>query len=361
MQHITRAGAALAMLAAFAWPGAAAAAKSAAATKNAPPELIEWVAPWREGLALRYETESYDVSIDAEGKERSRTTAIETIRITAVREDGFVQAWSSADFRYEQLEGGSEQESIIRQALESLPELTLEAELDASGNFVRLGNLDQMIGALRPVLMEVFEQAFQSSTEAGGGLPDGEEGEAARVRARETAAGVAERLTRPDVMGAMLSRDVIAFNDTFGATLRAGVPLEVDVEIESPLGLGLVPARVTLLMRPGASGSDEATLDWTTRMDREKAAEMALSAAERMYGVAVSGEARSQVEADMSIIDIGHARFRRSTGVPLMMEFLRTVQAAGEQRIERRRMRLLDDAHGHAWPDDGEPRPAVAD
>lgn len=354
MQHITRAGAALALLLALAWPG------PADARKNPQPEVIEWVAPWREGVALRYATESDDVSIGADGRERSRTTAIETIRITAAHADGFVQEWSFADTRYEQLEGGSEHEALVHQAMESLPDLALEVELDATGNFKRLRNLDQLVGTLRPVLVEVFDRAFQGGLQAAGGFPAGADGDAARADARETAAGMVERMTRPDVIATFLSRDATAYNDLFGASLQAGVPLEIDVEIESPLGLGMMPARVTLLMQPGAPGSDEATLDWTTRMDRERSAELALAAAEHMYGVGVSGEERAQVVADMSIVDTGHARFRRSTGVPLMMETLRSIRAAGEQRIERRRMRLLDDGHGHAWPDDGEPQPVAA-
>ena len=354
MQDITRAGTALALMLALAWPG------SADARKNAPPEVIEWVAPWREGVALRYATESDDVSFGADGKERSRTTAVETIRITAAHDDGFVQEWSFADTRYEQLEGGSEQEALVRQALESVPDLALEVDLDAAGNYVRLRNLDRLVEALRPVLAGIFDQAFQHGLQGAGGFPAGADGDAARAEARENAAAMVERMTRPDVMATFLSRDATAYNDLFGASLQAGVPLDVDVDIESPLGLGRMPARVTLLMRPGTPGSDEATLDWTTRMDREKSAELALAAAERMYGIGVSEEERAQVVADISIVDTGHARFRRSTGVPLMMETLRSVRAAGERRIERRRMRLLDDPHGHAWPDDGEPQPVAA-
>lgn len=353
MQHISRAGAALALLLALAWPA------FADARKNAPPEVIEWLAPWREGVALRYATESHDVVMGAGGKGRSRTTAIETIRITEARDDGFVQSWSFADSRYEQLEGGGEQEALVRQALESLPDLALEIDLDAAGNFMRLRNVDQLVEILRPAMLGVFEQAFEKGVRGAGGFPAGADGEAARNDARAAAAGIADRMMQPDVVSALLSRDALAYNDLFGASLQAGVPLEVDVDIESPLGLGRMPARVTLLMQPGAPGSDEATLDWTTRMDPEKSAEIALAAAERMYGIGVSAEARAEVAGAMSIVDTGHARFRRSTGVPLMMETLRSVQAAGERRIERRRMRLLDDAHGHAWPDDGEPQPVA--
>ena len=355
MDHITRACAALALLLAFAWPEAALARKNAAPV---PAELVRWIAPWHEGVALRYATEDYDISIGKDGSERSRTTAIETIRITGVLEDGFVQTWSFDDSRYEQLEGGDAQEALMRQLLESLPDLVLEVELDATGNFSALRNQDQLAAQLEPVLRTAFEDALESSMQAAGGWPAGVDGEAARARGREATADMVARMTRPAVLGALMSSDALQYNDLFGAELEAGMPYEVDVEIDSPLGAGKVPAQVTLLMQAGAAGQDEATLDWTTRMDRERAAEVALAAVEQLYGTQVTGEDREKVLADMSIIDVGHARFRRSTGVPLMLETLRTVRAAGEQRIERRRMRLLDDAHGHEWPDDAPPQPA---
>ncbi|MBJ6978903.1 MULTISPECIES: hypothetical protein [unclassified Luteimonas] len=355
MEHIRRACVALALLLALAWPGTAGARKNPA---PAAAEPVRWVAPWHHGVALRYASEDYDVSVGEAGKARSRVTAIETIRITGVLEDGFVQAWSFDDSRYEQLEGDDGQEALMRQILEALPDLVLEVELDATGNFAALRNLDQLADSLRPVLRPAYDAAFERGVLAAGGWPDGAEGEAARARGREFAAGMVERMTRPEVLGALMSRDAQQYNDMFGAELAAGVPYAVDIEIDSPLGGGTLPAQVTLLMQPGAPGSDEATLEWTTRMDREKSAQLALAAAEQMYGIGVSAEDRAEVAADMSIVDTGRARFRRSTGVTLMLETQRTVEAAGERRIERRRMRLLDDAHGHAWPDDGEPRPA---
>lgn len=210
------------------------------------------------------------------------------------------------------------------------------------------------------LLRKGFDAMFESGIQSAGGWPGDEEAAAAaRARGQAFVDGMLERMTSAPVLAALMSSDVVAYNDAFGAELEAGVPFEAEVEIDSPLGGDRVPARVTLLMQAGAAGSDEATLEWVARMDREKMAAMALAAVEEMYGIGVSDEDRAKVVADMSVTDTGSVRFRRSTGVPLMLETVRTVSAAGEQRVERRRMRLLDDDHGHAWPDDGPPLPAV--
>ena len=344
---------ATALLLALACPAAA------QAEKNAPrpaAEPVQWVAPWREGLVLRYAAEDYDVSEGAAGRSVSRTTSVETIRITQAREDGFVQEWSYADTRYEQLEGGAEQEAMMQMFIDALPDLRLEVDLDAVGNFAALRNLDELVAVLRPPLREGIATMFESGVQAAGGWPaDPDEAAAARERGLAFVEGMVERMTSPAVVAALLSRDLVSFNDGFGAELGDGVPLEVEVEIDSPLGVGSVPARVALLMSAGAPGSDEAVLEWSTRMDREKAAAAALGAAEQMYGVGVSEEERAKIVADMSTVDTGSARFRRSSGVPLMLETTRTVEAAGERRVERRRMRLLDDDHGHEWPADAPP------
>lgn len=355
MLDTRRACAALALLLALLWPDGVQARKN---VPREPGEVIQWVTPWREGLTLRYASEDDDVSIGAGGTERSRVTAIETIRITKARDDGFVQHWSFADSRYEQLEGGEEQEALMRRVLEALPDLVLEVDLDAAGNFAGLRNLDVLAAQLRPALRDGFSAMLESGIAAAAGSPGAAPDAGALGRGREFADGMVERMTRPEVLGPLMAQDAAAYNDAFGAELEAGVPFEADVEIPSPLGGGSVPARVVLLMRPGPPGSDEATLDWTTRMERGRAAEVALAAVEQMYGIDLHEEERGRIADGMTVVDTGHARFRRSTGVPLMMETLRTVEAAGEQRIERRRMRLLDDPHGHAWPDDGPPQAA---
>lgn len=353
MLEVMKRACAAALLLALAWPVVAQAKKN---VPRQPGETIHWVAPWREGVTLRYATEDYDVSAGANGRERSRTTSTETIRIIEARDDGFVQEWSWADSRYEQLEGREEQQVLMQQLMDSLPGLTLEVDLDATGNFVALRNIDDLAARLRPALRKGFDAMFESGIQSAGGWPEDEaEAAAARVRAQEFVDGMLERMTSAPVLEALMSSDAVAYNDAFGAELEAGVPFEVEVEIESPLGGGSVPARGTLLMQTGAPGSGEAVLEWVTRMDRERMAAMALAAAEQMYGVEASDEERAKVVADMSVTDAGSICFRRSTGVPLMLETVRTVSAAGEQRVERRRMRLLDDDHGHEWPDDGPP------
>ena len=77
--------------------------------------------------------------------------------LTGVLDDGFVQTWSFDDSRYEQLEGGDAQEALMQQILESLPDIVLEVELDATGNFAALRNVDQLAAQLGA--LEVFAQS----------------------------------------------------------------------------------------------------------------------------------------------------------------------------------------------------------
>lgn len=342
------------LLLALAWPVAAQVEKNRAPVA-AP--TVHWVTPWREGMELRYATDDHDLSVGEGGRESSRTTSIETLRITEAREDGFVQEWSFADTRYEQLEGGEGQAAVMQRMMDSLADLRLEVDLDAAGNYAGLRNLDAVAGRMRPVLRESFLDLFAAGFEAGVG--EGEGGAATTAAAGEEAIafvdGMVERMTDPVILGVLLSRDVAMFNDAFDAELEIDTPYEVDVEIDNPIGGGVLPARVSLLVHLGEPGSDDAVLAWTTHMDREKAAEIALRAAGTMYGIDLPEEARRQVMESMSIIDEGRVLFRVSTGVPEVFESTRTVRAAGELRVERRRMRLLDGDHDHAWSGDGTP------
>lgn len=350
------------LLLALAWPVAAQVEKNRAPVAV---PTVHWVTPWREGMSLRYATEDHDVSVGEGGRESSRTTSIETLRITEAREDGFVQEWSFADTRYQQLEGGEGQEAVMQQMMDSLADVRLEVDLDAAGNYAGLRNIDALAARMRPAMREGFLALFAAGVESAGGEGDEATTAAARAQALEFVDGMVERMTDPAILGVLLSRDVAMFNDAFDAELEVDTPYEVDVEIDNPIGGGALPARVSLLVHLGEPGSDDAVLAWTTHMDREKAAEIALRAAGTMYGIDVPEEARRQVMEDMSIIDEGRVLFRVSTGVPEVFESTRTVRAAGELRIERRRMRLLDGDHDHAWSGDGEPvaakEPARAD
>ena len=78
----------------------------------------------------------------------------------------------------------------------------------------------------------------------------------------------------------------------------------------------------------------------------------------KLYEEAMTEAIREQVP-ELSIVDNGVVLFRRSTGVVELLEATRTVRAAGQLKVERRRMRLLDGDHDHGWADDAAPQPAA--
>ena len=339
---------------ALAWPaGGNAAVKDLAQGKAAGAagaEVIEWIVPWREGVELRYDAEDYAVEVDAGGRVATRTTGIETVRISEARADGYLQQWSFSDTRHEVLEGDSAEAAMVQGMLESLAELVLEVELDGAGNYAGIRNLAEVGERMRPVLKQAMVAGVEAATAAAGdkGTP---------VPGIEFADTMVERLTSPEVLAPLLSEDAVRYNDFVGVKLDEGRQYEVDVELDSPLGGGALPARITFGAYVRSSQPDDVFIEWTTHVDPEKAAEAAAALVGTLITEDVASAVREQVQ-ELSVIDAGFVLFRRSTGTLEMLEATRTIRAAGELNVERRRMRLRDGDHDHDWADAGPPTAA---
>lgn len=350
---------ALVLALALAWPaGAHATDKNVAQAKTggAPGAgVIEWVVPWRDGMALRYATEDYDVDIGAGGRESTRTSGIDVVRITEARADGYLQVWSFEDARYDVIEGDREGAAAMQGMLESLSDMVLEVELDAAGNYAGIRNLDAVAARMRPVM----KQMILAGVDAGKTAADGDAAGNVEARAAGMALvdGMVERFTAPEVLAPVLSEDAVRYNDLVGAELEDGREYEVDIELPNPVTGGVLPARTSIGAYVRASEPDDVFIEWTTRPDPVKAAEAAALAAGKLFEEEVAAAVREQVQA-LSIIDSGFVLFRRSTGVLELLEATRTTRADGVLKVERRRMRLLDGDHDHAWADQGPPTPA---
>ena len=126
--------AAMALALLLAWPdGVFAADKKVGNDKGSAVlagDVIRWLLQWREGLTLRYAAEDYDDERDGDSRERTRVTGIETVSIREARDDGYLQAWSFADTRFEVLEGDPAAADVMQGFMESLADLELQVELD---------------------------------------------------------------------------------------------------------------------------------------------------------------------------------------------------------------------------------------
>lgn len=370
MGRNTGIGAGLALALLLAWPGAVLAADRKAGNDkgSAAPagDVIRWLLPWREGVTLRYAAEDYDDERDGDSRERTRVTGIETISIREARDDGYLQAWSFADTRFEVLEGEPVAADVMQGLMESLAGLEIEVELDGAGNYAGIRNLSVISARMRPAMQQAISSAAGSVPAA---MAAGQEASAdpaalqvARAAADKAMAGMLDRLVSPEVLGPLLSEDAVRYNDFVGAELEDGVEYAVDVDLENPLSGGSLPARVTFGAHLRESDPDDVFLEWTTRVDPEAAA----AAARNLAGMlleSMPAEAATlspELLVELSVIESGFVLFRRSTGVVEMLEATRTVRAGGELKVERRRMRLLDGDHAHEWAGDGPPTPAEA-
>lgn len=296
MGMIERACAA-ALLLAFAWPAGALAASDDATLSG---EILEWPLPWRAGVELRYRTEGYDDVHDAQGRQRTRVTATETVRIAENGGDGYLQLWTLADSRFEALEGLPAGAAGMQATRGALGDIVLEVEVDRYGT-------------------------------------------AAGVRNRVE---VSERL-RPAMHAAQQGDDIAQFNRFVGMTTLEGLQYPMGEAFHHPETGEVLPAKIRFSSRAAEPGSDDVLLEWTTQLDLDQA--NASSPGPGTLRAAAAG---------LSMSEEGWLRYRQSSGVIEMLEATLTQRLHGKLTVKRRRMRLLDGGHDHAWPDDDPPVPA---
>lgn len=291
MGMIERAFAA-ALLLAFAWPAGALAASDDAIFSG---EILEWPLPWRAGVELRYRTEGYDDVHDAQGRQRTRVTATATVRIAETGGDGYLQRWTISDSRLEGLEGALAGAAAMQATRDALGDIVLEVEVDRYGTDAGVRNL----------------------------------------------ADISERM-RPAMHAAQQGEDIAQFNRFVGVTTQEGLEYVAGDAFNHPDTGEALPAKIRFSSRAAEPGSDDVLLEWTTQLDLDQA------------NASSPGPGTPRAAADgLSMTEAGWLRYRQSSGVIEMLEATLTQRLHGKLTVKRRRMRLLDGGHDHAWPDDG--------
>lgn len=327
-----------ALLLALAWPVGALAAPADAAPSR---ETLEWPLPWRDGLELRYRTEGYDDVHDARGRQRTRVTATETLRIARTGDDGYLQQWTIADSRFETLEGEPAGATTMQAARDALGDLVLEVELDRYGTDAGVRNLAELSERMRPALHAALLATMEKAISANRAAFSPEELEIRREAALDYIDTVVAWGTSPEAVQAQMGEDVAQFNRFVGVATLEGLEYAAGDGFNHPATSAPLPATIRFSSRVAEPGSDDVLLEWTTRLDRARAPALP-------GGVdAVDGAGEG-----LSMTETGWLRYRRSSGVIEMLEATLTQHLDGAPTVKRRRMRLLGGEHDHAWPDE---------
>ena len=307
---------------------------------------VRWVLPWKAGTTLEYASEDLQTS-NLRGPERTRTTATATVRITEATKQGFVQAWSWKDTAVAGEEGDRSREAAMREAAAGLQDVTLEVELDASGNYARLRNLERIAPRLREAMRPMVLLGLDNQL---AGIADAARREEARKATTARIDAFLERMLAPAMLETMLTRNIQWYNGFVGIDIEPEQTYEAKVELPSPAGGAPIPVTITFSLSVGDDDPDDLFVTFEQKLDRENAGAAMTAMIEGLLGEKLPADQKQKLE--LSIVDEGLFIVHRPSGIVEMFQSTRTVQAGEKRKVDRHRLRLLDNAHGHVWRDE---------
>ena len=309
---------------------------------------VKWVLPWKADTALTYEVEDVDTQVRGGKTTRYRTTSTAHVAIKEVKKDGFLQTWKYEGSKFDLLEGDQALRPMFEQvqaSAKALEAATLEVKLDKDGMFAGLRNLDAVTRQLHAVMGPVMLVAAEAQVAQ---IESEQEREAARAKLKADMGGAFDKVFTPAVVEGMVTRRIQDYVGFHGLELEPDQAYELDTELPNPAGGAPFPAKLQFSMSVDEEDPDDLYVSYDMVVDPEKAAAAAMGVAEKLAGRKID---EKDAVKSVDITDEGLFVVHRPTGIVEMFETTRTTKTEGTSKVERHRMRLVDNEHGHYWKD----------
>lgn len=323
-----------------------------AADPPAEAEKIKVPLPWKQGQVLHYQVEQVETDTSPGSREKSISTSMIEVKTMEAGKEGFVQHWRGYDNKHDVLEGDKEQAEAMMDAMKGLEDLAFVVEMDGEGSYKGMRNLQDVATRLRAAMQPVMLKLVrETTTKATAAMEPAQRKEAMDKVESETNA-VLDRFTSPQVLEGMLTRDIQTVLNFTGAELEDDQSYALDTTLENPTGGPPFPAKLTFGLYVDKDSPEDVWLEWTLEIDPVKGAAAIWDTAERLFGRKIDEAERKTLPLQVSIVDKGFIVFERATGLPEMYQYVRNTKIAENANYERRRMRLVEQPHDHAWSDE---------
>ena len=288
--------------------------------------------PWKDGMRVNYLGRSVQEDVRGGKTRRIETRETNVLRITEAGPKGFLQVWRTSDTRV-QVSGnadGLENDRKLALALgKRFEKLSMEAELDAQGNYVRLRNWQALGAAMREVLLPVLLEQNRARAKAAG------EDEAA---IRKRLVPVLERITGEQALSSTLGRQAAVYNFFTGASLTRGKPTTYTDVVPSPCSADVIPTQGSFEL--GEVNNNTVTIRWKQTIDPVKGAQVMRKIVRDLVGKDLpKGESMPELE----LSDTATVVMDRRSGLPLRIQQVRRIQAGGSVKTTTWSLEKLPD------------------
>ncbi|MEO8161352.1 MAG: hypothetical protein ABI588_08015 [Arenimonas sp.] len=275
--------------------------------------------PWKQGMQLRYRSQSVQEKVKGKLHTRIQTQDVTELSILEADAAGYVQRWRSVSPEVA-VTGDGDQVASERKVAQALVarfrNLPLEATLGPKGEYRGLRNWQALGAAMREVMLPALVEQTSARKDLKGTPPE-------ELKARLGPA--LDRLTTQAAVDASLGRQVAIFNYFTAPTIARGKPVTYEDNLPSPWSSDLIPSRGSFELVAVDDKAGTITIRWQQGIDANKGRDaiwkmVGTLGLRRSDGAGADGLPKGMVLKDEATVVL-----QRATGLPVRIEHRRQV------------------------------------
>jgi len=275
--------------------------------------------PWKEGMQLRYRSQSSNEKTKGKLHTRIQTQDTTELSILEAGPQGYLQQWRSLSPEVAVTGDGDQvaNERKVAQALVArFKSLPMKAQLDPRGAYRGLRNWQELGAAMREVMLPALVAQSAARKDQVGAKKD---------ELQAMLAPALERLTTQQAINASLGRQVAIFNYFTAANIPRGKKVTYEDKLPSPWSSDQIPSRGSFELVDEDAKAGTVTIRWQQGIDPVKGRETiwkmaAVLGINRSGGVGADGLPKGLVLSDEATVVL-----ERAPGLPARLEHRREV------------------------------------
>lgn len=277
--------------------------------------------PWKLGDAHRYQSVDVQQKTRAGKTQRIETSEVNKITIAEAGPKGFLQVWQVESSKVAitgESENAAADKELVTQLQDGFRNLSLEAELEPNGAYLRLRNWKVLGERMREVMLPVMVRQAKARQELA---------KADEAQLREKFAPVLERMTNEQAISNSLGKNIAIYNFFTAASLKVGEPTVYEDYLPSPWSADLIPTKGSFRLAGTDERAGTVTILWKQEIDPVKGAPIMWKIVETLMGQAMPDKVSDALPKGFIMTDEATVVVDRKSGLPLKLTHQRRVEA----------------------------------
>jgi hypothetical protein len=253
--------------------------------------------------------------------QRIETREVDKVTIAEAGPKGFLQVWHAESSKVTitgESENSAADQALATQLQDGFRDLSLEAELQPNGAYLRLRNWKVLGERMREVMLPALLTQAKTRSE----LAKADDSE---IRAKLVP--VLERMTSEQAISSTLGKNIAIYNFFTAASLKPGEPTVYEDYLPSPWSADLIPTKGSFRLAGNDEKAGTVTIVWKQEIDPVKGAPIMWKIVESLMGQVMPDKVAGALPKGFSLTDEATVVVDRKSGLPLKLVHQRRVEA----------------------------------